>query len=200
MIIKHKSNAFNSCLSYFWDLEKVNKSINLHKPLNAGQKVRFKLAWLLGMIVLLLLGLWHHTPKRRKEIPPFTLLFLMSKKSKSYQRVTALFFWHQLLILTWTVNVSHFILKIKLNFDVFLFWRLKMLNTLHWCMYQYFLKKQPTYPCNKPFMTVEQIFFTDVILSIMSIQDRTRLLNISKYSSVRWTKVTKPLMNWLSWH
>lgn len=94
--------------------------------------------------------------------------------------------------------MSHLILKIKLNFDVFLFWRLELLNTLYWCMYCYFLEKKTTYPCNKPFMTVDQIFFTDVILSMMSILNRTRLLNIFKYSSVRRTKVTKQLMNWPS--
>ena len=32
-------NAFNLCLSYFWDLEKVNYSINLRKFLFAGQKL-----------------------------------------------------------------------------------------------------------------------------------------------------------------
>ena len=34
------SNVFNSCLSYYWDMEKVNYSINLYKPsYNAGLKV-----------------------------------------------------------------------------------------------------------------------------------------------------------------
>ena len=38
-IVKHKWNTFNSCLSYFWGLEKVINSINMHKPLYAGLKV-----------------------------------------------------------------------------------------------------------------------------------------------------------------
>ena len=38
-IVKHKWNAFNSCLSYFWGLEKVINSINMRKPLYAGLKV-----------------------------------------------------------------------------------------------------------------------------------------------------------------
>ena len=82
----------------------------------------------------------------------------------------------------------------KIN-DVFLFWRLKI-PSFHWCTY--FLKKKNTYPCNKPLMTIDQIILTDIIFFHDSISNRTRLLNISKYSSVRWTKVTKQLMNWSS--
>ena len=39
-------------------------------------------------MVVLVLGMRHHTPKRSKEILPFTLLFLISTKSELlYQRV-----------------------------------------------------------------------------------------------------------------
>lgn len=57
------------------------------------------------------------------------------------------------------------------------------------------VSSKTTYPCNKAFMTVDAIFLTDIILSMMLIASRTRILNISAYSSIGCTKVTKQLKN-----
>lgn len=57
------------------------------------------------------------------------------------------------------------------------------------------ISSKTTYPCNKPLMRVDQIFLTDIILSMIWIPNRTELLNISTYFSMRCTKVTKQLKN-----
>lgn len=90
----------------------------------------------------------------------------------------------------WTIS------KIKLNFDIFLYLRLKMQNTLHECTY--FLK-QLIHPITHLWQHIryfQQISFYHGYRYTIEQYSTTRLLNIYNYSSMRWTKEKKQLKNW----